>query len=205
MSVCFADASARWNRHVKRQTLSWLLRTNFHNKWYVEKLAHAGCPVIIHTVTRFSCATLSCVRLVPPITGSCFCNELSQWMKSELDAIHPNPPPPPPKNPWHGNIHHLTKQSSLEQCHQYEIQSKCFLGPQSCALVGFLDSVATVTTECYSGRAIGCGSPGVAKSLGSCTKTSFFFTVTLGTTLPAGLVTRYGTLAGWLWAVPLQS
>jgi hypothetical protein len=75
------------------------------------------------------------------------------------------------------------------------------LGPQSCALVGFLDIVATVTAECYCGAAIGCGRPCVAKSLGSCTKTSYFFTITPGTTLPVGFVTRYVTLAGWVWAV----
>jgi len=51
-------------------------------------------------------------------------------------------------------------------------QCKCLLGPQRCALVGFLDSVATVTAECYCGTKICCGRPCVAKSLSSCTKTS---------------------------------
>jgi hypothetical protein len=74
-------------------------------------------------------------------------------------------------------------------------QSKCFLGPQSYALVGFLDSVATVTAECYCGAAIACGRPCVAKSLGSCTKTFFYDNAWHHTASWASYSLRY---SGWV-------
>ena len=127
-------------------------------------------------LTRFSCATVSCIQLVPPITASCFYSELLQGMKSELVARHPKPPttPTPPKK-IHDVETPVTSPSKAVRSNAISTdQSKCLLGPQRCALVGFLDSVATLTTECYCGKTICCGRTCVAKSLGSCTKTSSF-------------------------------